>query len=50
MAAREKMPDESKRRTVWFPDDLWERMTAAAKDDERTVSAWLRRLAEKTLK
>jgi hypothetical protein len=48
MAAPKTLKD-AKRRTVWFPDDLWGRMVKAANADERTVSSWLRKLAEKAL-
>ena len=43
-------PPAAKRRTLWMTDDLWARITKAAGADERTVSAWIRRAVEKSLK
>lgn len=45
-----KITDDAKRRTMWLSDALWARMTEAARADDRTVSAWLRRVVEKALK
>jgi len=40
---------DSKRRTFWISDALWAKIDKAAKADDRTVSAWLRRLIEAEL-
>ena len=34
--------NNTKRRTMWFPDALWAKVVAAAKRDGRTASGWIR--------
>lgn len=41
--------NENRRRTVWFPDTLWGKISAAAAQDNRTVSNWLRDRADAAL-
>ena len=45
-----KITQDAKRRTIWISDELWAKMCACAENDERTVSAWVRRVIEKSLK
>ena len=35
---------DKKRRTLWISDDLWDRLAAAAREDGRTASEYVRRL------
>lgn len=39
----------TRRRTLWITDDTWARIEAAARTDERTLSAWVRRVIEAAL-
>lgn len=43
------MKDETRRRTMWISDDLWKRVTAAAKKDDRSISSWFRQVIETAL-
>ena len=45
-----KTKTPTRRRTVWIADEAWARIEAAARADERTVSAWIRRVIEAALK
>lgn len=44
------MPNKNVRRTIWMPDSLWEKISSAAKRDNRTISSWLRDRALDSLK
>ena len=40
---------DKKRRCMWISDATWAKMAKAAKEDSRSVSAWLRLLIEDAL-
>ncbi len=41
--------ESNARRTIWAQDALWAEVEAAAKQDDRTVSSWIRAALTATL-
>lgn len=37
-------------RSIVIPQDLWDKIVAAAKKDDRSISSWIRKTAEAILK
>lgn len=43
------MEDDNSRRSMFISDSLWDRMKKAARDEDRTISAWLRNIIRAAL-